>query len=239
MSRLIAVTCSCCRTPSIRSCGNGCEGAREAAVDGEVANVLFRPLWLLNWNAVAAAPRQRLNDAGVIGGVSFWTMVPPFNWLVGGWTTARCPYVDVTVGRSAARSRSMLYSWIVGLSRSTAMSRLRSRARAVASSSDSSTLDPDVVVGAGRAWPASSASARAAANCCAAVRASSESRRAVSSCARRPAVIRHTDTTPQKQTEERRMIILEPRAEQRYRASGLLTRASLLRVLALVKLVLL
>jgi len=41
----------------------------------------------------------------------------------------------------------MLYSWIVGLSRSTAMSRLRSRARAVASSSVNSTFGPGAVIG--------------------------------------------------------------------------------------------
>ena len=49
------------------------------------------------------------------------------------------PMVDVAVGRYAARRRAMFRSKVCGLSRSTAMSRFRSSARAVASSSFSST----------------------------------------------------------------------------------------------------
>src|SRR5688572_4953316 len=111
------------------------------------------------------------------------------------------------------------------------MSRLRSSARAVASSSVSSTLGPGVPTPmAGRVC---STSARAAANCCAAVRASSDSRRALSSCACRCVVNTHTDTTPQEKAEVRRMIILEPRAkEQVRRASELLAWAFLLLMLA-------
>src|SRR5262245_44097398 len=101
--------------------------------------------------------------------VCWLSPVPPCVWLFTAVVWLRLNTADVMLGRYAASRAAREKSESRGVIRATAMSMLRSRARATASSSARSTRGPDVRKGwAGCSAPTAAGAAGEAAGVCAA-----------------------------------------------------------------------